>query len=41
MSNDEGMTESEDALRLRHLGIRISFVIRHSSFVIYSSFVLS
>jgi hypothetical protein len=43
MSNEEEMTKSErrmDALRFRHLGILISFVIRHLNFVIYSSFIV-
>jgi Outer membrane lipoprotein-sorting protein len=40
MSNDEGMTKSEPKLTdisiaIGHLGIRASFVIRHSSFVIF------
>ena len=34
MSNVEGMTKSEGQSTLRHLRIRVSFVIRHSSFVI-------
>jgi 1-acyl-sn-glycerol-3-phosphate acyltransferase len=41
MSNDEGMTKSESrnaSVGLRHWRIRISFVIRHSCFVISSTF---
>src|SRR6266550_6114315 len=41
MSNDDGMTKSESrnaSAGLRHLNIRISFVIRHSCVVIASAF---
>src|SRR5207244_13221394 len=41
MSNDDGMTKSESrnaSSGLRHLNIRISFVIRHSCVVIASAF---